>query len=459
MPILRNMRRCAGARLAWGAALVAGIAACGHARAADEAGDKAADAAAADASEQVTKLVEQLDRGSPSERAEAERALVELGSASLGGGDEFLALLPTPSDDMSAEVATRLARIRAEVQSRLARRNLEQTRVTLEFDKALLADVLAEFEQQTGNRVIDYRGEFAEEPPEKRVTVKVTDEPFWSALDRVLDEVNMSPYPYAEEGALALVERPEGTLRRFGRANYAGPFRIEPTNVAARRGLRNPEESGAEVTLELAWEPRLQPVALAQVASDLAVKSDDELDVPSTSDDVVFDVEVPSDSQGAEVTLPLKLPAREAAELASVKGRFRALVPGRVVDVKFGDLASAQDETQEIGGVKVTLTRAVKNQALWEFHVSVAVSPLEDGGQPARGWMFQNTAYLEDAVGERLEHLGFETTMQTDEETGFAYFYELPEGADIGDYKWVYRTPTSLVNLPVEFELSDIPLP
>jgi hypothetical protein len=35
----------------------------------------------------------------------------------------------------------------------------------------------------------------------------------------------------------------------------------------------------------------------------------------------------------------------------------------------------------------------------------------------------------------------------------------LPEGADIGDYKWVYRTPTSLVNLPVEFELSEIPLP
>ena len=49
--------------------------------------------------------------------------------------------------------------------------------------------------------------------------------------------------------------------------------------------------------------------------------------------------------------------------------------------------------------------------------------------------------------------------MQNERETGFAYFFELPEGADIADYTWVYRTPAAIVELPVEYELEEIPLP
>ena len=64
-----------------------------------------------------------------------------------------------------------------------------------------------------------------------------------------------------------------------------------------------------------------------------------------------------------------------------------------------------------------------------------------------------------DDDGDRVEHAGFETTMQSERQTGFAYFFELPEGADIGGYAWVYRTPAGIVQLPVEYELEDIPLP
>jgi hypothetical protein len=409
----------------------------------------------------VAKLVAQMDDRDAAQRDAAEKGLIKLGMESKDGGAAFLTLLPTPDDDMSQEVATRLARIRGEVQSRLARQMVVQTRVTLEVTDAPLAEVLTELEKQTGNHVVDQREKQGQEAPEKRVTVKVADVPFWAALDEILDQANMSPYPFADEFGLALVEREQGTLRRVGRATYAGPFRIEPTDVSTERGLRNPERSGLEVDMEISWEPRLRPVALSQTAADLKAVADDGLDVPTTAEGEakIFNVEVPADGIGAEVTLPLRLPARAAVNLKSVKGRMTALVPGRIADVRFDKLAEAADASQEVGGVTVTLNRVVQNQALWEVHMRVGVAQLAGGGDAQRGWVFQNVTYLEGPDGAKVEHAGFETTMQNERETGFAYFFELPEGADIADYTWVYRTPAAIVELPVEYELEEIPLP
>ncbi len=411
---------------------------------------------------QVTQFLEQLDRGNADERAAAERGLVALGIETPARGEAFLALLPTPTDDMSQETATRLARIRAEVQTRLAERSLEQTRVTLDVTDAPLDEVLAEIEKQTGNHVIDYRGELSDEPAAKKVTLKVADAPFWQALDLLLDAAGMAPYPYAADGALGLVDRAEGAPTRADRgAVYAGPFRVEATNASTLRDLRSPTESSLDVELEIAWEPRLRPVAMSHAAADLAAKTDAGADVPAAVEGDLFNVEVPADYQHLEASLRMELPAREAKSLASVKGRIMALVPGRVAELKFKDLATAADVSQDAGGVTVTLNRVARNQSLWEFRMRIRVASVDadsDAGA-SRGWVFQNVTYLEDAKGERVDHAGFETTMQDEQETGMAYFFELPEGADIGDYTWVYRTPAAIVNLPVDYELRDIPLP
>jgi hypothetical protein len=134
---------------------------------------------------EITRLVELLDRGTPSERSAAERELVELGLAP-GNSETLLKLLPMPNDDMSQEAATRLARIRGQVQTRMAEQAVAETRVTLDVTDALLADVLKEIEKQTGNRVVDYREQFGEEAPEKKLTLKIDDQPFWAAMDQIL---------------------------------------------------------------------------------------------------------------------------------------------------------------------------------------------------------------------------------------------------------------------------------
>jgi len=275
----------------------------------------------------------------------------------------------------------------------------------------------------------------------------------------MLDALQMSPYLFSGEETLALIDREPGVLRRFGRAKYSGPFRVEATNVTAQRGIRAPEQSFLRVDLEISWEPRLKPIALTQAAGDMKAVCDDGRETPATSEEAVFDIEVEPSSHAAEVTIPLQLPAREAKTLTSLTGKFTALVPGRIVDLKFERLADAKDQTQQAGGVNVTLDRVVKNQALWEIHMRVRLDSLEGGLESHRGWVFQNVTFLVDKEGEQLDNAGFETTMQTETEAGFAYFFELPEGRELSDYTWVYRTPASIVTVPVEYKLEDVPLP
>jgi hypothetical protein len=416
------------------------------------------DAALAD---RIDKLVQQLDADEAADREAAEKQLIELGlEGTADAGEAFLDALPKPNDNMPQEVQARLGHVASEVRTRLAKKSIDATRLTLDFKEAPLDEVLKAIEKQTGNRLTDYREQFGQQASEKKVTVQVTDDPFWSALDKVLDAMQMQPYAFSGEETLALVGREQGALRRSGRgAVYSGPFRIEATGVTAERGLRNPDQSTLRLDLEIAWEQRLKPISLTQAAADVKAITDDGREVPATAQGAAFDVEIESGTHAAEVNLPLQLPGREAKSLASVTGKFTALVPGRIVELTFDKLASAKEVTQEAGGVTVTLDRVVRNQALYEVHMRIRIDSLEAGLESHRGWVFQNVCFLKDKAGEQLDNAGFETTMQTESEAGFLYLFELPEGREIGDYDWVYRTPASIVSMPIEYKLEDVPLP
>ena len=433
--------------------LLVGILLCGSPLATAYAQDAAAD--------RIDQLVEQLNADEAAGREAAQKELIEIGlKGNADAVDAFLNQLPKPNDNMPQEVQARLARVASEVRSRIAKKAVDATRLSLDVKEAPLKEVLEAIEKQTGNRITDYREQFGQEAMDKKVTLKIDDEPFWSGLDKVLDAVQMQPYAFSGEENLALVEREQGVLRRSGRgAAYSGPFRIEATNIAAQRGLRSPDQSSLRIDMEISWEPRLKPIALTQASGDVKAIADDGREVPVTSEDAAFDVEVDAGAHAAEVTLPLKLPAREAKMLKSLTGKLTALVPGRIVDLKFDNLAAAKEVSQEAGGVTVIIDRVVQNQALWEIHMRIKVENLEAGLESHRGWVFQNVTFLQDKTGEKLDNAGFETTMQTETEAGFVYLYELPEGRELGDYVWIYRTPSAIVSMPVEYKLEEVPLP
>ena len=408
--------------------------------------------------DRVDRLLRQLNDDESARRDEAEQELLKLAPEDPDECDAFLLLLPEPLEGMPAEVRLRLSRLRRQIENQQADEALVASRITLSGEELDLAAVLAEVKQQTGNQLVDYRDQFGQEAQPRKVAVEIADEEFWPAIDKILDASEMSLYSFSGEESLAVINREEGSAPRSERASYAGPFRIEAVAVIARRGLRSPDQQGASVELEFAWEPRLRPIALSQPADALEITADDGSAIPVRNPEASFDVEVQPGSYATELTIPLTLPPRSIAKISSFKGQLSALVPGRTVEFRFDELEKPRNVVQQRGGVKVTLSGVRKNQELWEVHMRLQVEGEETGLESHRGWVFQNATYLLDKNGEILDHAGFETTMQSEQEIGLAYFFELPDEG-IGGYTWVYRTPAAIVRVPVEYELKEIALP
>ena len=227
--------------------------------------------------------------------------------------------------------------------------------------------------------------------------------------------------------------------------------------VQTQRNLRQPQRQTLKLQLEVAWEPRLRPIAISQPVADITATTDSGQALTVSQPDAVLDVEVPAGTQAAEIVLPFALPPREAKRITTLRGKLRALVPGRQVKFQFDDLANAAGKSERRGGVQVTLDNVRKNNAIWELHMRLALDEGNEALQSHRGWAFQNLSYLVDKNGEQIDNAGFETTRQTANEVGVAYLFDLPEG--IEGLSWVYETPAAIVELPVEYEIKDIELP
>jgi len=408
---------------------------------------------------QIERLTRQLNDDQANRRDDAEQALLKLAPVDNAEQcDAFLELLPQPLEGMPEEVRLRLTRLRREIETRQANQALSASRLSLSADGMDLAAVFEAIRAQTANHLSDHRDQFGQNATPRPVTIEIDDEEFWPAVDKILDQAQLSLYGFSGEKTLAVVDREQGAAERSGQASYAGPFRIEATKVVAQRNLRTPAQQGVRVELEIAWEPRLRPIALSQPIEAIEVTGDDGSAILPASPRAVLDVEVQPGSHSTKLTIPLALPPRNVTALATFRGRMSALVPGRVVEFQFTDLAQAKGVRQQRGGVKVILDGTRKNQALWEVHMRVQVESEEAGLQSHRGWVFQNITYLLNRAGEVIDHAGFETTRQSKREVSLAYFFDLPDD-EIGAYTWVYRTPAAIVRVPIEYKLKDIPLP
>ena len=157
-----------------------------------------------------------------------------------------------------------------------------------------------------------------------------------------------------------------------------------------------------------------------------------------------------------ELLIPLKLPERSIKQIASLKGKLTAMVPGRVETFRFADLAVRGAE-QRKAGVAVILDQVRRNNEIWEIRVVVRFDKAAGALESHRGWVFNNEAYLETKDGQRINYDGFETTRQTEQDVGMAYYFDLEKGPT--GLTFVYKTPSVVTQLPVEYEIKNLPLP
>jgi hypothetical protein len=399
--------------------------------------------------DQVRGLIRMLNSPLLASREEAQQKLIAL-------GPRVLEFLPVPTERTSAEEKQRLGQIRDKLQRAQAEASVKATLVTLTGEMKL-SEVFAAMQKQTGNMIADQREKLDQQAGDPKIKVDFQQVSFWQALDQVLDQTGLTVYPYVEQDAVGFENRPEGDLPRSKRqVAYSGAFRMEAMELLGKRNLRNAEDRRLQLMMEVAWEPRLDPITIQQRMADIQAVDDAGNAIELEETDSVLEPQILPGDLTTELLIPLKLPDRGVKQIASLKGKLTAMVPGRVETFRFTDLAVRGAE-QRKAGVAVILDQVRRNNEIWEIRVLVRFDKAAGALESHRGWVFNNEAYLETKDGQRINYDGFETTRQTEQDVGMAYYFDLEKGPQ--GLTFVYKTPSVVTLLPVEYEIKDLPLP
>ncbi len=410
------------------------------------------DAAADDLKAQVKHLVRQLSDADLSKRTAAEEQLLAL-------GPKILDLLPVYDEKTPATEAQRresVNRVRDRLQRQAAEEATRGSTVTLKAHKPAL-EILAEIARQTGNKIKDARGQMGQEATNPTIDVNFDKTPFWPALDQTLDLAKLTLYPYTGADELGVVALGDNALPRSAHVSYAGPLRFEALRLDSQRDLRTQGSSLLRLGIEVSWEPRLRPITLQQPLADVRTVDDQKANVAVEHSEGQLERMIDPVGTATELQIPFVAPPRSAKMLATVHGKLKALLPGKVETFEFTDLKNAKKVEQHRAGVTVVLDEVRQDGDAWEVRIRVRFENPGIALETFRSWIFNNEAYIVGADNQRISHAGFETTRQTQDEVGVAFKFDLPGGPD--KLKFVYKTPTMLNNMPLEYEFKDLPLP
>ncbi len=404
-----------------------------------------------DSQAEVRRLVRQLNAAQLAQRESAEAEL-------LGRGPSILDVLPSATDRLPAEVQQRLGRIRQRLQQAAAGAVADASTVTLNAQALPLSQILAAFQEQSGNAIVDYRRQFGQPATDPTLTIRFDKTPFWPAMDRLLDEARLTLYPYAQPGAIGVVAAAGATrVARLGHASYRGPFRFEAVRIVARRDLREADGRSLEVTLEAAWEPRLRIICLLHRMADVQAVDERGNPLPVADRDAQPVVPLSGGVPVVKLDIPLRLPPREVQQIARLRGKLLATVPGKIETFRFAKLGEAKNVEQRIAGVTVILEEVRKNGQAREIHMRARFDDAGDALASHRQWVFSNEAYLEGPEQKAIVYDKFETTAQSKNEVGVAYRFNT--NRPLSELAFVYKTPGVIVTGEFDYDLKEIRLP
>lgn len=408
------------------------------------------EAAAKPTQAEVRKLIRQLEDKERKVRDQAEQQLRDLGA-------DAIALLPKIDARTGGELKVRLQRIREHLEKSRVAESATATSFSLN-GKMTLSDAFESIAEQTDNVIVDYRARFNQESNNTEIEVAIEDAPFWDGLDQVLDAGGLTISNFVGESKkLAVVAAGETALPRHQQGDYEGLFRIEATNLNADRNLRDPGQSALRLGIEIIWEPRVLPILIQQDLDTMEITTDngDTLTVGSQG---MIQLPVQPGVAAIDVRLPLELPSRDVKEITSLKGQFTALVPGGDVTFEFKSLdPKARNVQQNKGGLTVILDQVRRNGGVQQISVRLRLDQASESLQSHLDWVENNVAQLVDPDGKPADEPGLEKYLERGNEVGYSYLF--PVDADLKGWKFVYKTPAGIAQIPVKYELKNITLP
>lgn len=321
----------------------------------------------------------------------------------------------------------------------------EPTRVTL-VGSMTPAAALRELSEQSGI-VIQ-----SPEATADQIDLQINDWEFWRALDEVLhaarlkitDTLTNPPSVFVASLAPDELSPPR---------SYDGPFRVAAVRCRATRDLQNPLLNQLVVTLQVRWEPGLRPISLVCASERVRAECNGQEVAPAWPAGRI-PAAIRRETPFVEFGFPLTLPPHSAEQI-KLEGSLELWLPTDWHEFRFDNLASdpsslelskndvlvALEQIQSIDGEYVVTVR---------YHIDD-----EEALDSFRSWPLENEALIDDDMGTLTPAKTANVIRQSDDEVAFEYVFDRdPTGLAL-----VYRAPTKIQRIPVQFQLTDIELP
>jgi hypothetical protein len=343
---------------------------------------------------------------------------------------------------------------------------LEPKLFTLQAKDIPVSKALAELAKQTGNQVADHRPGKEQD----RIKLDLKNVTFWQALEVIAKESDARISVSERDARVALVAGPYLALP----VCQSGLFRLTVKRVDANYILET-DARQCVLHLEVAWEPRFQPLLMQTRPADMVLHDDKGHDLPIQEDEERGGLGAVGQRAGADLRVTLPAPPRAAGHLSLFKGKLGAVGPTKMLTFTFDKLSKiekkedARKETQD--GVSVSLRefRAEEegDEQIWTAGLLLEYPADGPKFESFQAWLVNNEIALEkeqDGVQQRVPYINYETGDQTENKAIIRYrFGDDPDKniklGKFSDWRLVYRTPGRITELPIPFEFKDIPLP
>ena len=401
-----------------------------------------------DLMDSVSNLQNQLKAEKVEQRDAAEQELLKL-------GPQILEFLESPDEDSTTDFRKRLSTIRKKLEKEVVATSANPSTVSVKGTMTV-GDALKKIERQTRNKVDASDASMLDE----EITLDLKQVEFWPALTTIMKKTGLQidPYGSAEPGQLMLTrnQAPNQSNQPTLPTSSNKIFQVQVVRVDSSVNLQQPQLDFTTVNLLVRWEPRLRPISVDIPMSKVSIvdEFDDDL-MLANQREVVYGMVQPEIPQ---VDFSLQLPRvdRQVESLKSVKATIDALLPGKTEVFRFKKLSKLKPGVkQEKAGARVTFGGIAKNEDAYSVKMSISFDEENNALESHQGWVFQNEVYLLDSQGNREEAISLETLRQDNEKVTVQYYFiDKP-----GDRTLIYKTPASVIKLPVPIELAKIPLP
>ncbi len=396
--------------------------------------------------EEVAKWQSQLNAAAVKDRDQAQEKLLAM-------GPEILPFLKSATEESTTDFRGRVSRIRKQLETEVVNQASQASQVTLN-GAMTVGQALQKIKRQTRNQVVVADPSLAD----IEIDLAIKGKSFWKTIDELMSKAKLTidPYGGSEPGQLSLTRAAGGNrpLKLPTSSNLI--FQTQVIRADASVNLQRPELDYTTVTLLVRWEPRLRPFSVDIPMSSVSIvdEYEDEVVLPNP-EEVVYGMVQPEIPQ-VEFSLTLPRVDRQVETLKSLSAKINTLLPGKTEEFRFKKLSKMKPGTRiEKAGARVEFGGTRKNEDVYSVQVSISFDKENNALESHQGWVFQNEVYLLDRQGNREEAVSLETIQQDNERvTVVYYFLEEP-----GDRTLVYKTPASIIKLPVDIELTKIPLP